>query len=248
MSGGPFLEPAIVVGSIRYGDTSRVLRLVTPSRGLISALARGADRPRSPFANSLGLLSEGTASLVSRRGDLQLITAFELIDAHSSIAGSVPCYLAGMTLAELVSRAVPAAANPDLYGTIRELVHLLAATPADAAEVIGLCVLWRAVGALGLAPALDRCVRDGRPLGDGPLPLSLTDGGALCPGCAASMSGPRLPEEDREALEAFVLGRGELPDLGDRRLAAHRRLFVRWVVTHLSDGELPALAMWHRDG
>lgn len=246
MNAGPALVPAIVVGAVRYGDTSKVVRLLTPTFGLVSALAKGASRPGSPFARSLGLLSEGTAHILHRRGDLQLVTAFELTDSHATIAGSTASYLAANALAELVGRAVPSGENPALYHEVRSNVRLLAATPPDAAGVISLCVLWRVIGALGFAPALERCVRDGRGLPPGPLVLSLRDGGALCGSCADPVAGPRLPEEDRAALEAFVLGTGELPDLDDRHLAAHRRLLARWVATHLVEGDLPALAIWQR--
>jgi hypothetical protein len=43
-----------------------------------------------------------------------------------------------------------------------------------------------------------------------------------------------------------VEGRGDPPDLGGADAAAHRRLLARWIVSHVSDGELPALDLWRR--
>lgn len=59
MAGAPTITPALVVGALRYGDTSRIVRLVTRDHGLVSAIAKGALRPKSRFGAALQLLSEG---------------------------------------------------------------------------------------------------------------------------------------------------------------------------------------------
>ncbi|MCA9723589.1 MAG: recombination protein O N-terminal domain-containing protein, partial [Gemmatimonadetes bacterium] len=41
MAGSPTLTPAIVVGVVRYGETSRIVRLATRELGLQSAIAKG---------------------------------------------------------------------------------------------------------------------------------------------------------------------------------------------------------------
>jgi hypothetical protein len=59
------------------------------------------------------------------------------------------------------------------------------------------------------------------------------------------MSGSRLLPADRADLGALLEPAAELPLLDAPHLAAHRRLFDRWVRQQLGDGGvLPALAFW----
>ncbi|HEX5632270.1 MAG TPA: recombination protein O N-terminal domain-containing protein, partial [Gemmatimonadales bacterium] len=53
--------PAIVLGAIRYGETSKIVRLATREHGVQSAIAKGALRPKSRFGAALQLLREGSA-------------------------------------------------------------------------------------------------------------------------------------------------------------------------------------------
>ncbi len=36
--------PAIVLHAFRYGESSKIVRLVTPGHGVLSAIAKGAQR------------------------------------------------------------------------------------------------------------------------------------------------------------------------------------------------------------
>ena len=67
VAGTPLLTPAIVIGSLRYSETSRIVRLATREHGVVSAIANGALRPRSRFGAALQLLSEGQAHLLHSR-------------------------------------------------------------------------------------------------------------------------------------------------------------------------------------
>src|SRR5262249_41882111 len=103
------------------------------------------------------------------------------------------------------------------------------------------------VRALGFAPSLARCARDGTPIdpGSGPIAFSASHGGVLCALCARAQEASRLSAKDLRDLEALVFGRDDLPALDERYLAAHRRLLDRYVRYHLGDGAvLPALAFW----
>src|SRR5207249_5490124 len=64
---------------------------------------------------------------------------------------------------------------------------LRAAVP-DAVDAVALRGLWLLLGALGFAPALGSCVRDGTPVptlpGGGQVAFSTAEGGVLCARCA----------------------------------------------------------------
>ncbi len=246
MPGPATLTPAIVVGTIRFGETSRIVRLATRDLGVQSAIAKGAVRPKSRFGTTLQLLAEGVAHLIPTRGELATLAAFDVADLHVGLARSVGAFHAGAALAELAGRFVPPIPQEELFLSLRSGVGMLEAAPEQATEVIGLAALWRFLATLGFAPALDACARDAAPIGTGAVAFSIDDGGVLCASCAAGHAPIRLAATDLEALGFFLDGTGEVPDLDPPLAAAHRGLLSRWVARHLGEVELPALNLWLR--
>ncbi|MBA2291454.1 MAG: DNA repair protein RecO [Gemmatimonadales bacterium] len=247
MAGAPVVSPSLVLGTLRYGETSRIVRLATRDAGVQSAIAKGADRPRSRFGAALQLLSEGHAHLIpSRSSDLHLLTAFDLSRLHHGLARGIERFAAASALAEVAGRFIPTSPMPELFDALVDDVALLEAVDEDAVGVVALRALWGLVGHLGLTPILDACARDGAPLATGGAVFSVADGGLLCSRCARPPHSALVDEGDRAALKAFTTGTGELPILSERHAAAHRRLYGRWVRHHLTDAPLPALDFWQR--
>lgn len=246
MPGTATLTPAIVVGAIRYGETSRIVRLATRDLGVQGAIAKGALRPKSRFGTALQLLAEGTAHLIPGRGELATLAAFDPHDMHTAIAGSLGRFHAAAALAELAARFVPPVAQVEVFAALRDGIRMLEHAPPELEEMVALAALWRLVDSLGLSPALDSCARDAAPVPPGQAAFSLGDGGVLCPRCDRGASPIRLQGDDRDALAFFLGGGGEPPDLDPAHAAAHRRLLARWIVSHVSEGELPALEIWRR--
>ncbi len=243
----PISTPALVLATIRYGETSKIARLATRDLGVQSVIAKGALRPKSRFGASLHLLSEGTATLLlSRRSDLHTLVQFDSRHVRTGLAARLDRFAVASVLSELMLRLAPASPHPASYDLFRDALALLEAAPAAAVEPLGLRALWRLVGVLGFAPALDRCARDGMPVpGEGSACFSAADGGILCARCATGTVGAELGSADRAALGAFLSAEADLPPLDDRHLASHRRLLERYVRHHLAEGAaLPALAFW----
>jgi DNA repair protein RecO (recombination protein O) len=249
VAGAPLITPALIIGSLRYSETSRIVRLATRDHGVVSAMAKGALRPRSRFGAALQLMSEGQAHLIlSRTSELHTLAAFDLISLHEGLAADMERFATASALAELATRFVPPAPNPDLYHQLHESISLLELAPRDATVVVGLRALWRLIAELGVAPVTSHCARDGAPLPEGTVAFSFRDGGFLCDSCSAGGASTRLGPEDRDALLSLIETGRDLPVLSPPQVAAHRRLLVRWVQSHLGDTPMPALEFWLRGG
>jgi DNA repair protein RecO (recombination protein O) len=243
----PSSTPAIVLATLRYGETSKIARLATRELGVQSAIAKGAMRPRSRFGAALHVLSEGQASLhLARRGDLHTLLQFDVGRVRVGLAERMDRYATASLLSELMLRFAPAAPHPESYDLFRDALAVLEAAPAAAVEPLGLRALWRLVAALGFAPSLDACVRDGTPLEPGrPARFSPGEGGVLCPRCAAGGGGARMAGKDLADLAALLDPAGAIPLLDEAHLVAHRRLLEHYIRYHLAEGAaLPALAFW----
>src|SRR5688572_3851970 len=177
--------PAIVISSLRYSETSKIVRLATREHGVQSAIAKGALRPRSRFGAALQVLSEGQAQiLLSERRGLHTLTAFDLTHLPASLASQVPRWAAATALGEVMLRFASPDPHPEGFEVLRLGIRKLEAAETSELPAQGIRSLWHLVNALGFTPSIDRCARDGREIPDGELPFSPADGGAICPGCA----------------------------------------------------------------
>jgi len=243
----PISTPAIILATIRYGETSKIARLATRDLGVQSAIAKGALRAKSRFGAALHLLSEGTATLhLSRSSDLHTLVQFDSGQIRTGLAERMDRFAAASLLSELMLRFAPASPHSESYDLFRDALAVLEAAPGVAVEPLALRALWRLVAVLGFAPVLDACARDAAPIDPTKSAcFSPQDGGLLCSRCAANTVGAELQPADREALAALLAPEAELPLLDERYLAAHRRLLERYVRYHLAEGAaLPALAFW----
>jgi DNA repair protein RecO (recombination protein O) len=239
--------PAVVLSAIQYGETSKIVRLATRDHGVQSAIAKGALRPRSRFGAALQVLSAGQAHLIlSERRDLHTLTAFDVGRVPVQLTQDLDRYGVAAALAEVMGHFAPAEPHATSFDLLQRSLTLLESAPHEALGVLGLRLLWRLVSVLGFAPSLGTCVRDGSPVsGDGPLPFSSDEGGALCTRCASGTSVTRLTAKDRADLAALVSAEADLPALDARHTAAHRRLLARYIRYHLGEGAtLPALEFW----
>lgn len=242
------VTPAIVLAAVRYGETSKIVRLATRDAGVQSAIAKGALRPRSRFGAALQLLSEGHAHLLTKEHrELHILTGFDLGRVHLGLSATVPRYAAASALAEVMLRFAPADAHPESFALLSAALGALEVAPEPDVGALGLRLLWQLVSTLGFAPSIDACVRDGTPIPPGPLAFNAREGGALCAACAAHDGATHLPAESRADLVALLTGEAPLPRLDARHAAAHRRLLARYIRYHLGEGaELPALDFWLR--
>jgi DNA repair protein RecO (recombination protein O) len=225
---------AIILQTFAYSETSKILRLFTRTHGLISAIARGALRPKSRYGGVLEQFTEGVATLYVKEGrELQNLSGFELIRSHQSLGRDLIRFGGASVMAELILRTIMEQADTDLYDAVRNGLARIEAADAADLESILLADLWALTCELGFAPVLTSCVGCGRPLGDDePATFDYDAGGVRCESCSVSGAGRELPTDARRALVA--LNRGEAVSL--ERTAAHWALLSRFLSHHVVEG------------
>jgi DNA repair protein RecO (recombination protein O) len=233
-----------------YGETSKIVRLLTRELGLVSGLARGARGKRSRTGPRLDLFAAGTASLLLKdTRDLHPLTAFEITTPHAALAHDVTRFAAASALVEVALKCAPSEPHPDVHDAVAHGLDALEAAPPELAEGAALVACWGLVVSLGFAPALDRCAICGTPVpADGTLAFSAEQGGALCAVHRRGAPYRDLKAGDAAALRHLVRGRLPDPPLDARHAAAHRRLLVSFIRRHLAeDRALPAIAFWDEE-
>ena len=221
---------ALVLQAFRYGDTSKILRLLTPDLGVRSVIAKGALRPRSRFGGVLEPFTEGDAQFFLKEGrDLHTLSGFDLVRSRQGIGRSLGAFAGASLIAEIVLRSATEEPHPLLFHTVSASLDALAAPGGDAS--VGLAGTWRVVSLLGYRPELDDCMGCGRTLSpQEPTRFDVQAGGVACTACRPA--GRILDPSTRAAVRRMAEGdaAGDVP--GD--LALHRALLRAFLGAHLS--------------
>ena len=196
----------LVLQTYRFGDTSKILRLLTSDFGPLSALARGALRPKSRMGGVLEPFVEGRATLYFKPNrDLHTLSGFELIRSRQSLGTDMARFAGASVLAELVLRLAPAQRDDRVYATISTGLDILVEADAIAGPAVSLARIWALIGVFGFEPALDLCLSCGRPIAVGEdARFDMSEGGLRCMDCGAG--GRVLPPHELAALRRLSAG------------------------------------------
>lgn len=184
---------ALILRAVDFGESDRILHLLVPEHGRLTAIAKGARRSARRFAGTLDLFNHLRVQLHWRRGPSMSRLEQALLVRHYAPLRSDPRRFAlGCYLLELLDRLSPeGGASRDTRRLFRFALEALEALsrhePGPALRTV---LELRALDALGLRPELLRCVGCGRAVGDETrVGFHVADGGPVCARCAPRRSG-----------------------------------------------------------
>jgi DNA repair protein RecO (recombination protein O) len=199
----------VVLRTVDYGESDRVVTLLTAERGKVAAFARGARASRRRFGGALEPFTLLQAEARERRGaDLLSLDSVSVQRGFGAIRGDlarIACAGYACELArELVRDSEP---HPALLSLLVDYLARLDGGPARPTALRAYEL--GALEAAGLRPCLTGCARCGAAPGPGGrLAFDPAQGGVLCPACerAASPAAPRLAVGTVEALARLQAG------------------------------------------
>ena len=145
---------AVVLRSLPYGETSRIVTLYTRNKGKLSVIAKGARLPKSKFGSTLQALSVVQAVLYYRP-TRTLQTLSECAHTFVSKLDDLDRLAAGLRVLELTNALVQAEEESP---TVFDLLVLLIARlhgPHTSATLLQLYYEMQLATALGFAPHCD---------------------------------------------------------------------------------------------
>ena len=117
----------------KLSDTSLIIGWWTELHGKIKTVAKGARRPKSPFAGKLDLFFEADIQFVrSRKSELHTLREVSLRNTHEGVRlrlANVRLASYFVELIELVTE--PEHAAPEVFGLLRRAFAHLASKPAS---------------------------------------------------------------------------------------------------------------------
>jgi DNA repair protein RecO (recombination protein O) len=177
---------AIVLRLIEFSETSVVATLFTEDFGKISALAKGARRPKGPFESALDLLAVCRIVFLHKSSDaLDLLTEAKLERRFRAATRSLSHLYAGYYVAELLQDLTDEGdPHPQLFRAANQTLIEL----DDGCDIAPTVLRFEmiALHELGHLPSFDQCVGCGDELPvEGRIAFGLLAGGVLCGNCRA---------------------------------------------------------------
>ncbi|MBI1804609.1 MAG: DNA repair protein RecO [Ignavibacteriae bacterium] len=207
---------AIVLKSMKYRETSKIVTLYTREFGKVSTIVKGARRAKSTFGSSLEPMSYVSVVFYKKQGrELQTLAQCDVITPFRKLAEDLEKMSVGVTIIELVSAvAHEEERNVALFNLVATSLTTLNDVGKNSLNLLYAFEVHLA-RILGFQPTFGRCISCGRPLSsqlspDDEIVFHLDRGGPLCGNCANTGG------------QAFLLSRGSLINL--QRIASAEHL------------------------
>lgn len=111
---------AIILRRTNYGEADRILQLLTPEFGVVSAIAKGVRREKSKLAGGLELFSTTQVTLLEGKGDLSLVASSRLEKFYRHIIGDYARLQFGYQAIREVARAAEAVADTAFFELLEQ--------------------------------------------------------------------------------------------------------------------------------
>jgi DNA repair protein RecO (recombination protein O) len=233
---------ALVLRVVDFGESDRIVHLLVPDAGRLTAIAKGARRSVRRFPGTLDFFNLLRVHVErSRPHTMARLEQATLRRPFPALRVDPTRFALGCYLLELLDRLAPeGGAREDtrrLFAFAVDALRAISARPVDPA--LRTLLELHAFQALGLRPELRRCVRCGEDVGQGAgeVRFHVADGGAICGRCAGG-AGDTIPVRlgTLRALDRglrFELGQLHRLVLGPDALADAQRIVGRFERFHV---------------
>jgi DNA repair protein RecO (recombination protein O) len=142
---------------VDYGESDRVVTLLTDRFGKVSFIARGARRSKKRFAGALEPLQLLHVELQRGSGQLGSLARADITRSFPRVIADLGRMAAGFSALELLRELVPEAEDDaEVFATALEMLAALD-TEDVALDRLSLCFQVRLLSVLGFEPRLDQC-------------------------------------------------------------------------------------------
>lgn len=172
----------IVLDEMKYGESSKIIRLFTREKGVLSVMLKGAYKPKSPYVSLSQPFTEGRFLL--RKGKtFYYISEGEILHMPLELRNSYEKLIAAALMAEVTLKSVrEGEPNVKPYDLLAKAYRTLETACRPDLLVCGFLVKF--ISFIGFRPSLDQCISCGTTV-TRPNRYDIR-GGVLCDRCPSS--------------------------------------------------------------
>lgn len=174
----------IIIRSIDYGESSKVITLFSREHGKVGIMARGAKKPKSRLAAVSQLFTHGYYLCKTGAGSgMPDLSQGDILESYRELRQDILRTAYAAYFAELLDRLThEREANPFLFQLLLLTFRYL--DEGKDPEILARIFESKMLIVAGIRPQLQACCNCGRE--EEPYKISVTQGGLLCPQCQAS--------------------------------------------------------------
>lgn len=169
----------IVISEQAYGETSKIINILTPDRGIIGVMAKGARKLKSDLANVSGKLNYGYFNLYYKQDKLSTLISADITDSFKMIRKDITKISYASFLLELSNQVVKHSQSGYVFSLL--IASLKKINEGFDPLVITSILELKYLDLLGVMPILDSCGGCGKT--SNILTLSTIKGGYVCNSC-----------------------------------------------------------------
>lgn len=221
---------AIVLRSIKYGETSRIVTLFTREKGKLAVMAKGARLTKSKFGSTLQPTAYTQVVFYYRpTRELQTLSESSYVEPFLNIHENLEKLSIGLRIVELTGALMQVEdAQPQVFNLTVEALRRLNAAQARATNVLPYFQL-HLTAALGFAPTVERSAVERLPDEGGR--LLLKSGRPAPPRSDAAAAPDAERRASRAALRAYaIFARAALDDVMRMELTPALRSEVQGLI------------------
>lgn len=215
----------IILRTQDYGETHKIVTLLTKETGKIGAIARGAKKPKSRMAAITQPFVYGEF-LIQRGSNLATIQQGEIINSFRPIREDIVKTAYAAYIAELTDKLIDSKLqDPFVFPQFLQTISWI--SEGKDAEVLSIIYELKMFKKAGIAPVLDRCVRCKSE--EGPFYFSINEGGLLCGQCR-NVDPEAVLLKDNHVRLLQIFDKVDMERVGDISIKPENKRFLRQLI------------------
>lgn len=176
------LIEGIVISERSYGETSKIINILTKEYGIIGCMAKGAKTLKSNLRTGTTKLTYGYFSMNKKEDKLSILTSVDVINNFSNIRKDINKTSYAVYLLELSEQVLKQSKNKEIYNLL--MASLFKINDGFDYEIITNILELKYLEYLGVLPVLDSCAICGSKTSI--TTLSGSRGGYVCKNCVTN--------------------------------------------------------------
>ncbi len=169
----------IIVNETNYGETSKILNVITKEKGLISVMAKGCKNLKSPLRSVSSRLTYGTFIIYYKENKISTLKEISVLDNFKNLKKDITSISYAAYMLELSEGVIKQNNDPRIFDLLIQSLKKIDES-FDPLVIMNILEL-KYLEFLGVMPIIDSCAMCGKKTGI--VTLSSYRGGYVCKDC-----------------------------------------------------------------
>ena len=182
-----YKDQALVLHSIRWKESSKIITLFTRGSGIMKVIARSVYRPNNPLGGRLESLNLLEIVVIQKQTrSLQILQEAELLDSFYDLRQDLSRLPYALAVLELIQQTLGEQHSDEIFFDFT--VHILKSfIPAPHPEIVLIYFILKLASFLGFKPTFSRCQSCGKEQLKDSVYFSIEKGAVYCSDCSVGL-------------------------------------------------------------